>query len=177
MKKRFWLFCCVLTVALFASIEGQAQIRSESGSPIILNSYAPSKGRFGDTLKIYLEADDPEANMAGVYVVVNQPGYGTYPVNTVYLKREYRSHLKGYLHWNTFSSKTLGLPEWTNISISVSVFDGSGKESNPVVFPFVFVSESIPDLQPPEPFGQGNLPRLGYVNVELKGPTDPMEFF
>ncbi len=177
MKKPFWLFCCILSVILFMPMEGRSQSKMEVGLPIISNSYAPSKGRFGDTLKIYLEAHDPEAKMAGVYVVVNQPGYGTYPVSTVYLKREYRSHLKGYLHWNTFSSKTLGLPEWTNITISVSVFDRSGKESNTAVFPFVFVSESVPDLPPPEPFDQGNLPRLGYVNVELKGPTDPMEYF
>ena len=64
------------------------------------------------------------------------------------------------------------LPEWTYVTISVSVFDKAGNESNVVVFPFNFVSEVISNPPPPAPFNQANLPRLGHVHVSLYNPFE-----
>ena len=42
-----------------------------------------------------------------------QPGYGTYPTDWIYLKPQYQKSFKGYVQWNTFSSKTAYIKEWT----------------------------------------------------------------
>jgi hypothetical protein len=129
------------------------------------------KGRYGDSLKIYIEADDPNNEMLRIATVVDQVGYGLYYPDWTYLKRQYSHHFAGYLQWNTFSSKAGGLPEWTRITIKVSVFDKAGNESNVVVFPFEFASEVIKNPPPPAPFDQPNLPKLGNVFIDLFNPT------
>ncbi len=140
-------------------------------APVITRAYAAEKGRYGDALKIYLEADDPGKDMVRIAVAVDQVGYGHYPADWTYLKAEDRDHFIGYLQWNTFSSHGGGLREWTQITIKVSIFDKAGNESNVVVLPFEFVSEVIsnPSLAPP--FNQANLRKLGNVDINLFEPT------
>jgi len=41
-----------------------------------------------------------------------------------------------------------------------------------MAFPFEFVSEVISNPPPPAPFNDGNLPRLGHININLFEPTD-----
>jgi hypothetical protein len=65
------------------------------------------------------------------------------------------------------------LREWTQITLKVSVVDKAGNESNEVVFPFSF--ETTPGqyaYQLPAPFNQGDLPRLGYINIDLYSPGE-----
>jgi hypothetical protein len=140
-------------------------------APVITNSYLIERGRYGDVLKVYIEADDPDDDMLKVAVVVEQTGYGHYPTDWIFLKSPYSGHFAGYLQWNTFSSNTGLLSEWTWITIKVSVFDKTGRESNVVVFPFEFASEVIKNPPPPAPFDQGNLPKLGNVTINLYEPT------
>jgi hypothetical protein len=139
-------------------------------APIIRSSYAPEKVRYGDVLRIYIEAEDPDGDMLKIVSVVDQVGYGHYPTDWIYLKPQYGNHSKGYLQWNTFSPSTSHMSEWTQVTLKVSVFDKAGNESNVVVFPFQFVSEAVPESQPPPPFYEGD-PRLGYLNVNLLEPS------
>ncbi len=139
--------------------------------PVITNAFiSKEKGRYGDVLKIYIEADDPEGFMFRIATVVDQVGYGHYPTNWIYLKTTYQHHLIGYLQWNTFSYHASWMPEWTQITIKVSIFDTSGNESNEVVFPFEFVSQVFPEPLLPAPFNQGDIPRLGYIHINLFNP-------
>jgi len=85
---------------------------------------------------------------------------------------QYQHHLAGYLQWNTFSSNARRLREWTQIAIKVSGFDRAGNESDQVAFPFEFVSEVISNSPPPAPFNDGNLLRLGHININHFEPTD-----
>jgi hypothetical protein len=135
--------------------------------PVITNSYAIQKERYGEVLKVYIEANDSDGDMLRVATVVEHTGYGRYPVDWVYLKPEQGGHFLGYLQWNTFSSKTARISEWTQVSLTISVFDRAGNESNGVVFPLEFVSEVVPHPPLPFPFNRGDLPRLGHVSVEL----------
>jgi hypothetical protein len=100
---------------------------------------------------------------------VDQVGYGHYPTDWIYLKPQYQKGFKGYIQWNTFSSKTPYLSEWTRIELKVSVLDKAGNESNVVIFPFEFVSGVRGQYQVklPAPFDQGDLPRLGYLYIDL----------
>jgi hypothetical protein len=141
-------------------------------APVITSSYSIEKGRYGDVLKIYIEADDPDNDMLRIATVVDQTGYGRYPTDWIFLKPQYRGHFAGYLKWNTYSQKASHLAEWTWITIKVSVFDRTGRESNVVVFPFEFVSEVIDHPPAPAPFDQANVPMLGNITVDLYEPSE-----
>jgi hypothetical protein len=177
-RRILWLFSLTLSFMLFNVYPGWSQplagVRPKPGTPapIITHAYSIEKGRYGDILKIYIEADDPNGEMLRIATTVDQVGYGHYPTDWIYLKPRYQHHLAGYLQWNTFSSNARRLREWTQITIKVSVFDRAGNESNQVAFPFEFVSEVISNLPPPAPFNDGNLPRLGHININLFEPTD-----
>jgi len=138
--------------------------------PAIKTSYAPEKVRYGSVLRIYIEAEAPDGDMFKIASVVDQVGYGRYATDWIYLEPQYQHHVRGYLQWNTFSSSTSYMSEWTHVTLKVSVFDKAGNESNAVVFPFQFVSEAIPESQPPPPFYEGD-PRLGYLNINLLEPS------
>jgi len=50
--------------------------------------------------------------------------------------------------------------------LKVSIFDKAGNESNVVVFPFEFVTGSVPKYELPLPFNKDDM-RLGYVQINL----------
>jgi hypothetical protein len=138
-------------------------------SPIITHAFAVDKGSYGYIWKIYIEAEGPDGDMDRIAVVVNQTGYGYYSTDWIILKPQCREHIIGYLQWNTFSSKGSYLPEWTQISAKVSIFDKSGNESNEVIFPFTFESgvKNQYEYQLPAPFDKRNIPRLGHIMIDL----------
>ena len=137
--------------------------------PIITNAFAVDKGHYGYIWKIYIEAMDPDGDMDRIAVVVNQAGYGHYPTDWIILRPRYREHFIGYLQWNTFSSKASHLPEWTQITAKVSIFDKAGNESNEAVFPFTFESgvKNQYQYQLAPPFDKGNIPRIGHIMIDL----------
>ena len=152
---------------------GGAQPKPGTHAPIITNAFAVDKGYYGNIWRIYIEAEDPDGDMLRIAAVVDQVGYGHYPTDWIYLKPPYQKHFKGYIQWNTFSSKVNYLSEWTRIELNVSVLDKAGNESNVVVFPFEFVSgvRGQYHYQLPAPFDQGDLPRLGYIHIDLYDPA------
>ncbi len=174
MKKILFL-ALLLAVSLFTGHQGWAQPKPEGKGPIITHAYAIDKGRLGSILKLYIEADDPKGDMLRIATVIDHVGYGRYPTDWTFVKPQNRRHLIGYLQWNTLSSSAGWIDEWTQITISVSVFDKSGNESNVVIFPFTFESGRGSVQKPPAPFDQGNVPKLGNVMIELRGTTDAHE--
>ncbi len=173
----------LFVVSLFFVREGRAQplfgsegvkpSKPGTSAPIITHAFAVERGYYGYIWKIYIEAEDPDGDMLRIASVVEQTGYGYYPTDWIYLKSPYQKHFKGYIQWNTFSSKTAYLTEWTQIVLKVSVFDKAGNESHEVIFPFTFESgvRSPYQYKLPAPFDQGDLPRLGYVQIDLFDPT------
>jgi hypothetical protein len=170
-KTKLWFLSVVLGIVLVGVSQDWAQSKPEQKSPIITHSFAVEKGYYGYVWKIYLEGEDPDGQMLRIASVVDQPGNGRYPTDWIYLKPQYRNHFKGYIQWNTFSSKTGELREWTQITLTVSILDKAGNKSNEVVFPFTF--QTGVDLQPnpPAPFDQGDIPRLGNIMIDLLEPT------
>jgi len=176
MDRKYIYFASVLLVALFIAPLGWTQPNPDSKAPIITNAFAVGKGYYGYIWKIYVEAEDPDSDMLRLALVVDEPGYGHYPTDWIYLRPQDRKHFKGYIQWNTFSSQTGYMHEWTQITLKVSVLDKTGNESNAAVFPFVFES-GIPDqygYKLPAPFDQGELRRLGYIMIDL---VDPLALY
>jgi len=159
----------VVALVLFSGLQGWAQSRSGSNAPVILHAFTMEKIRYGDILKVYIEAEDPEGEMVKIATVVDQAGYGRYPTSWVYLKPTDRKHFRGYLQWNTFSSKTPFVSEWTQITLKVSVFDKSGNESNVLAFPMTFEAgvKSASSYPIPPPFNQKDVPKLGFIDIDL----------
>ena len=146
--------------------------------PVITAYFAPSEGSFGYPMRVYLAAEDPEGDMLRIAVQVSQVGYGNYPTDWTFLKSQYQKNFVGYLQWNTASNHTIFLPEWTQITMRVTVFDKYGVQSNEVILPFLFMTGARPSPSPPAPFDKGNLPRLGYIDVNLSDPyKDKDDFF
>lgn len=145
---------------------GRAQSKVEPKGPVITGYYAADRGRYGTVWKIYIEAKAGESDMGKMAVVVEQPGRGRYPTDFILLDPQHRNHLRGYLQWNTLSSKAASLKEGEHITLRASVIDKAGNESQEVVFPFTFASGTQEETNLPAPF-QGNLPRIGFVSVDL----------
>ena len=168
----FFIPCRGGTQALFP-YEGGREVKPGTYAPIITHSFAVERGSYGYIWKIYIEAEDPDGDMLRIASVVDQVGYGHYPTDWIYLKKEYGHHLKGYIQWNTFSSRSFYLREWTYITLRVSVFDKAGNESNVIAFPFTFeFVKGQYEVKPPSPFDQGNLTRLGYIHIHLIDPHE-----
>jgi hypothetical protein len=169
----YWLLGLFIVSVLFSIPQGWAQPRPGTKVPIITHSFAVDKGYFGYIWKIYIEAEDPDGEMLRIALTVDQPGNGRYPTDWIYLRPEYQKHFKGYIQWNTFSSKASYLTEWKQITLKVSVFDKAGNESNEVVFPFTFES-GVKDPYKyalPVPFNEGNIPKLGNIFIDLYEPS------
>ena len=171
MKKLVWLFGLYLFIAIQGCISLPA---SPPGTrPLITHAFInKERGIYGSILRIYLEADDPQGFMFRIATVVDQVGYGSYPTDWIYLKPQYQHHLIGYLQWNTFSYHASWMPEWTQITIKVSILDTDGRESDIVVFPFEFVSETVPETPLLPPFNQGNILMLGHIDINLFNPFE-----
>ena len=150
----YWVSGVIIALVLFSGLQGWTQSRSGSNAPVITRAFTVEKIMYGDILKVYIEAEDPQGEMLRIATVVDQAGYGRYPTSWVYLKPTDRKHFKGYLQWNTFSSKTTLVSEWTPITLTVSVSDKFGNESNAVAFPITFESgvKRASSYQGPSPF-------------------------
>lgn len=172
MKKILYLVVVwVASFILMSPVFGNSVDKPKGNPPVITASFAVEKGFYGYVWKIYLEAEDPDGDMAKIAVQVEQLGYGTYPTDWSIIKEPLRKQLRGYLQWNTFSSRTSFLREWTYITVKVSILDKAGHWSNEVVFPFEFVSGGMKKVSPPPPFDKEGLPRLGYIHIDLVEPT------
>jgi len=168
----FFVPCHGWTQSLF-QYEGGTQVKPGTHAPIITNAFAVEKGHYGYIWKIYIEGEDPDGDMLRIASVVDQLGYGHYPPDWIYLKPANQKHFKGYIQWNTFSSRAGYLREWTEINLKVSVFDKAGNESNEIVLPFTFESgvSGQHETKLPAPFDQGDLIKLGNIRIDLFEPT------
>jgi hypothetical protein len=166
-KGQVYLVGVLFGIVFLIAPQGWTQPKPETEGPAITHAFAIDKGYYGSIWKIYIEAKDPDGKMFKIATTVDQVGFGHYPTNWVYLKPQHGKYLKGYLQWNTFSSKASNISEGTQITVKVSIFDKAGNASKEVVFPFTFQSgvRGLPSL--PAPFDQGDNPRLGYISIDL----------
>jgi len=152
------------------SMYPREKINPTPSAPVIKNAYAIDRGIYGTLLKIYIEAEDPTGEMSKIATTVDQVGYGHYPTDFIILKSPYRKGFKGYIQWNTFSSRASSMYEWSKVYVTVAVLDKAGRASNEFVFPFVFQTGIAPAPTPPAPFDQGDLPRIGNISIDLFNP-------
>jgi hypothetical protein len=168
-KRVFYLMGLLLGVVISVT-PAWTQSKPEKKGPVIRNSYATDKGQYGTIWKIYIEAEAADADMTKIAVVADQAGFGHYPTDFILIDPQHRKNLKGYLQWNTFSSKGVDLKDGDRITLRLSVIDRAGNESKEIVFLFTFVSGVRAEAGLPAPFDQHNLPRIGYIGINLVSP-------
>jgi hypothetical protein len=138
--------------------------------PVITASFCVDKGMYGDPIKVYLAAEDPHGDMDRIAVQVTQTGYGFYPTSWTVIKPKYEKKFVGYLQWDTFSPGVQEMPEWTRITMNVTIIDKQGFQSKAVVLPYMFVTGTSPSPALPPPFDQGPMHRLGWIDIDLINP-------
>jgi hypothetical protein len=170
-RKLIYFTGFLLALSFLIPPSGWTQPKPETKGPIITHAFAVTKGMYGYIWKIYIEAEAGDANMSRIAMVVDEPGFGHYPTDWLIVKPQYLNHLKGYIQWNTHSISGR-LQEWTEITLKVSIIDKAGNESNVVVFPFTFETgvKDQYNYKLPTPFDQGDIPRLGYIGIDLFPP-------
>ena len=172
MKVNDKIFNLLLSATLLLGApEGWTDPGAVGKAPMITHTFAVEKGYYGYIWKIYIEAEDPDGDMLRIASVVDEVGYGHYPTDWIYLRLKYQKGFKGYIQWNTFSSHTTYIPEWSQITLRVSIIDKAGNESNVVVFPFTF--EMVKDqygYNLPPPFNDGDVSKLGNITIDLLPP-------
>jgi len=165
-----WLMGCTGTMTGSTMATAMmAAPTADSKPPVITTFYGPELARYGDPIRFYILAEDPNNDMLRVAVSISQVGYGTYETDWAYLKGDGGGRFKGYLQWNTLS-KHGPIPEWTRVSVNISVFDKTGLESNQVVIPMMFESYAVTYAPPPAPFNEGDVSRLAYIHIDLFNP-------
>jgi hypothetical protein len=171
-KTFFGIIGVSMAITFLIGSEGRAEPGEVAKSPMITHSFAVDKGYNGYIWKIYIEAEDPDGDMLRIASVVDQVGTGHYPTDWIYLRPQCQKGFKGYIQWNTFSSNTTYIPEWSQITLRVSIIDKAGNESNVVVFPFTFES-GVKDqyrYKMPAPFNDGDVSKLGNILIDLYPP-------
>jgi hypothetical protein len=169
-KREICLIGMLFAMVLLIAPQGWAQRKPETTGATIINAFAVDEGYYGCVWKIYLEGEDPKGQMLRIACSVDQPGFGHYPTDWIYLKPEFQKHFRGYIQWNTFSSNTPTITEGAQIMLRISILDKAGRGSKEVVFPFTFRSEARDQVNLPAPFDQGVNPRLGHIHIDLYDP-------
>jgi hypothetical protein len=180
-RKLFLFLAFLLTFTFLFTTGGRTQSFSSyrrgtppkpgTQAPIITHAYAPDKGPYGLNWKIYIEAEDADADMDYVTVVLDYAGRGSYPHDRILIDPQHRNHLKGFLQWDTLRSTAAVLEDGTRITLRVSIIDKPGNKSNEVIFPFTFASGHTDRDDLPAPFNEENLPRIGYIDIDLINPN------
>jgi len=168
-KRLIYFLVFLLAFSLLIGPKGWTQPKPMTSPSIITQAFAFEKGPYGYIWKIYIEAEAGDANMSRIASVMDQPGSGSYPPDWINIKSQYQKNLKGYLQWNA-RHVSGNYVEGTMITLRVSIFDKTNRESNVAVFYFTFESGVKDQYKLPAPFDQGGIPRLGYINIDLMPP-------
>ncbi len=149
------------------SFEEKEKTYGKEGS-VITETFASKQMRPGDTWKIYLKASDPGGDMHRIAAVVNQPGFGPYPISYTKIQEGNGKELSGYIYLNTSGPYGTEWQNFLSLSVTVQIQDRAGHYSDPVSFPLSFQSRYT---QEPPPSGKFKEQDLGPIMVLLR-PSD-----
>jgi hypothetical protein len=162
-----------LLVVLLSSCVGTARVPSTSGTqpPVITHSYASDKGVYGQTWKIYIEAEDPDGDILKITSDLQQEGVRyRQSVDSIFVKKRDQKYLKGFLALDTYFLREPSLGVSPRLVLRVSITDKAGNESKAAVFHFEYAGTIPESASLPAPFDQGNIPKLGNILIEGKYP-------
>jgi hypothetical protein len=138
---------------------------------VITCSYAAAQGAYGQTWKIYIEAEDPDGDMFKITSELEQEGVRYRPsTDSIFVGKGDQKYLKGFLALDTFFLREPGLSVSSRLVLRVSITDKAGNESKTTVFDFEFTGKTSESAMLPAPFDQGSITKLGNILIEGKHP-------
>jgi hypothetical protein len=160
----------ILLIAGCATIRSVEEREKTYGkeAPVITETFASKQLRPGDAWKIYLKASDPGGDIHRIVAIVNQPGFGLYPVSYTKLPKENGKELSGYIYLNTDGPYGVGWQNFLALSVTVQIQDRAGHFSEPMTFPLSLQSRYSQEPPPPGKFQEEN---LGPIMVVLRDPA------
>jgi len=142
--------------------------KTQSGVPVITDSFAATEIRPGDTWKVYIQAADPEGNMKTILCTISQAGRGSYPLSTIRVPEGQGGELSGFIYLNTGAGQA---PFFIPLTLRVEVQDRAGNLSRPVSFFLSFNPRAEQEIPPPGVFQDQELgPILVSLDLQAGGP-------
>ncbi len=131
--------------------------------PQLLDSFAVSVMRPGQTWQIFLEGSDPDGDMKDIWVVASQLGGNVWSNQSVNLKGEDRRHFVGYLALPT----PLVWPStgWETVRVELRIRDRAGLSSEQRIHEVVIGSVTAEPV--PVKWSQAPQHRLGTIFLDF----------
>lgn len=145
----FVFLCLAVGCATSESPKGE-----RTATPVITQSFASREIKIGDTLKIYLNASDPNGEMIRISAIVDQPEQ-IIPESFTKVSKENGKEFSGYLYLST--APWANAPDGTSITLWIQIEDRSGNLSQPVTFPLTLKSQGTQTGPPQGVFKERDL--------------------
>jgi hypothetical protein len=137
---------------------------SAAEGPVITASFAPKEFIPGGSLKVYIKAQSADSEMKAIYVTVEQPGGGVYPISITRIKEDQKKDLSGYLYFSTIT--TVGSAnDFVPLKMIVQIKDSKGRFSEPAVLSVAFKPRAMPENPPAGVFAENE---LGPIMIRLR---------
>ena len=149
MKMRFYFAFIFIFLGCSCSglqMQDYDEVFEKKGqAPVLIDYYAAAGIRPGSTWKIYLEAKDPDGDMAYIATMLYQTGFGYYATDYTRLTGKERKEFAGYVALKTPPEAGLAQERFT---MEVLVRDRQRNTSEIIKLPLTFSQvegQSIPD--------------------------------
>lgn len=170
-KRTFWVFVLMLGMAGCATMEGGVQ--KGLGSPPVLESvFLSSEVNWGDTMKLYFRASDPDGDMKFVLtdagVKADQMGRPIYP-GANRLRGEQQKSVSGYLGWDSHRAVAVEKGATVSGTIAIWVEDAAWNSSEKKFLPVKIMPNEAKVQKPPA----GQFPEIliGSIVVDTRNLT------
>jgi hypothetical protein len=163
MNKKSLFFLGLLLVG-FLGLSLFLSDNSAAEGPVITASFAPKEFTPGGSLRVYIKAQSADSDMKAIYVTVEQPGGGVYPISITRIKGDQQKDLSGYLYFST--TTTVGSSaDFVPLKLIVQIRDGKGRFSEPTVLSVAFKPRAMPEDPPAGVFAENE---LGPIMIRLR---------
>jgi hypothetical protein len=172
--KRILLTILALSL-LFLVCAGPGQSRAsevepKGQQPVIVDSYAASTVRPGNSWRVYLRAKDDNGNMKSIVATLSGPGSGSPQTSITQLKKKYSQELAGYIWLKIPLDRGILNRTYT---LQVFVRDSKENKSETVEFPLAFDLKKKSEKVPPE-WQDVEDKKIGTIMIEIRGEKERM---
>ena len=149
MKKVVQAVLVLLMLPGCAAYQHPGDTTDTGQPPVILATYAPAVIRPGAVWRVYLKATDADGDLKEIVAVMWQTGFGYYPTDITWIRKDDAKEVAGYLYLNTPPEPTLLSDRFV---LTLLVLDRQGNKSEAVEVPLHFdyvEPEKLPEAWQP----------------------------
>ena len=152
----------ILAVSTLLLGYGSQNTRSSGHAPVIIDAYAASAARPGETWKVFLHTKDIDGDMDHLRFMVYLPDSGISPTTFIWIKKNYRGEFVGCFRLNIPADNAfIG----RKFILKAIVRDQRGNRSKPVKLTATFESVTKEDIS--ERWQVGDKNRMSSTRVDI----------